>query len=91
MIWVTLYGTRLPSGHPQPSKGEAMSDHTYGISEIVGTSNTSVDDAISGAVTKASKTLRNLDWFEVSNIRGHIRDGAVGHYQVTLKIGFRID
>lgn len=68
-----------------------MSENTYGVSEIVGTSTTSVDDAIAGAVSKASKTLRNLNWFEVSNIRGHIEDGKVAHFQVTLKIGFRIE
>ncbi len=68
-----------------------MSSNTYGVSEIVGTSTTSVDDAITGAVAKASKTLRNLNWFEVSNIRGHIENGEVAHFQVTLKIGFRID
>ncbi|MDO5696632.1 MAG: dodecin family protein [Dermatophilus congolensis] len=68
-----------------------MSNNTYGISEIVGTSSTSLDDAIQGAVGKASKTLRNLDWFEVTSIRGHIAEGAVAHYQVTLKLGFRIE
>lgn len=68
-----------------------MSSNTYGVSEIVGTSATSVDDAITGAVAKASRTLRNLNWFEVSHIRGHIENGEVAHFQVTLKIGFRID
>ena len=68
-----------------------MSEHTYAVTELVGTSTSSVDDAIKGAVTKASKTLRNLDWFEVTNIRGHLEDGNVEHFQVTLKIGFRYD
>lgn len=68
-----------------------MAAHTYGISEIVGTSETSIDDAIQGAIARASKTMRNLDWFEVSNVRGHLADGAVAHYQVTIKLGFRIE
>ena len=69
----------------------AMSDHTYGVSEIVGTSAVSIDDAVRGAVERASKTLRNLDWFEVVGVRGHIADGQVAHYQVTIKLGFRIE
>ncbi len=68
-----------------------MPAHTYGISEVVGTSETSIDDAIAGAITRASTTVRNLDWFEVEHVRGHIVDGRVGHYQVTLKLGFRIE
>ena len=68
-----------------------MSEHTYAVTELVGTSTSSLDDAIKGAVSKASKTLRNLDWFEVTNIRGHLEDGNVEHFQVTLKIGFRYD
>ena len=68
-----------------------MSEHTYAVTELVGTSTSSIDDAIKGAVSKASKTLRNLDWFEVTNIRGHLEGGEVGHFQVTLKIGFRYD
>ena len=65
--------------------------HTYGISEVVGTSDTSIDDAIRSAVARASKTVRGLDWFEVTNVRGHLEDGAVGHFQVTLKLGFRME
>jgi flavin-binding protein dodecin len=65
--------------------------HTYGITEVVGTSTTSVDDAISTAVARASSTVRGLDWFEVTEIRGHLEDGAVAHYQVGLKIGFRLE
>ena len=68
-----------------------MSEHTYAVTELVGTSTSSLDDAIKGAVSKASKTLRNLDWFEVTNIRGHLEGGEVEHFQVTLKIGFRYD
>lgn len=68
-----------------------MSDSIYSISEIVGSSTESIDDAIRGAVARASKTLHNLDWFEVSDIRGRIEDNARCHFQVTLKVGFRLD
>ena len=68
-----------------------MSDHrTYKIIEIVGSSPTSIEDAIQSARAETSKTVRNLDWFEVLETRGHIVDGKVGHYQVALKVGFRI-
>lgn len=68
-----------------------MSDNVYKIIELTGSSSTSSDDAIQNAVTKASQTLNNLDWFEVLENRGHIDNGQVAHYQVTLKIGFRLD
>ena len=68
-----------------------MSDNVYSITEIVGTSSDSIDAAIRNGVSRASRTLRNLDWFEVTGVRGHIADGAVAHYQVTLKIGFRLE
>lgn len=65
--------------------------HTYKMLELVGSSTTSVDDAIRGAIARAAKTVRHLDWFEVLETRGHIVDGKVAHYQVKLKIGFRLD
>jgi dodecin len=68
-----------------------MSDHVYKSVEITGSSTEGVTEAINRAVGKASETLRNLDWFEVVNVRGHLEDGRVAHYQVTLKIGFRLD
>ncbi len=68
-----------------------MSDHIYKIIEIVGSSTKSSDDAIQLAIAKAGKSVRNLDWFEVVETRGHIVDGKVAHYQVKLKIGFRLD
>ncbi|HEY2279484.1 MAG TPA: dodecin [Streptosporangiaceae bacterium] len=68
-----------------------MADHIYRITELVGSSAVSVDDAIRGAVTRAAKTLHNLDWFEVTNIRGHIENNELSHFQVTLKVGFRVD
>lgn len=67
-----------------------MADHVYSVTEIVGSSNESIDDAIRAAVARASKTLHNLDWFEATNIRGRIEDGRC-QFQVTLKVGFRLD
>lgn len=68
-----------------------MSDHIYKVIEIVGTSTKSSDDAIQQAIAKAGATLHNLDWFEVVETRGHIVDAKVAHYQVKIKIGFRLD
>ena len=66
-------------------------DHTYKISEIVGSSAEGVDDAIRNGIGRASKTLRNLDWFEVTDIRGAMNGGSIAWYQVTMKVGFRLD
>lgn len=68
-----------------------MSDHVYRLSEIVGSSQTSVDDAIRTAVRKAAQTVHNIEWFQTQEIRGHVAEGDVQHFQVTLKIGFRVD
>jgi len=68
-----------------------MSDRTYKVTEIVGTSTESVQQAIRNGVQRAATTLRNLDWFEVTEIRGHIQDGDVAHFQVGMKLGFRMD
>jgi flavin-binding protein dodecin len=68
-----------------------VSDHVYRVIEVVGSSESSVDDAIRGAVSRVAATTRELDWFEVSQIRGHIEDGQVAHIQVGLKVGFRIE
>ena len=68
-----------------------MPDHTYRVTEVVGTSSESVQQAIRNGVTRASKTVRNLDWFEATEIRGHVVDGEVAHFQVTMKLGFRLD
>lgn len=68
-----------------------MSDHVYRVTEIVGSSTESVDAAIRNGVERASRTLRNLDWFEVSQVRGHLEDGQVKHYQVCIKVGFRLE
>ncbi|WP_433802464.1 dodecin [Actinomycetospora sp. CA-084318] len=67
-----------------------MADTTYSKTEIVGTSEKGVDDAIRGAISRASATLTDIDWFEVTEIRGHVEGGEVGHVQVTLKVGFAL-
>ena len=66
-------------------------DHTYRVTEVVGTSRESIDAAIRNGIARASETVRNLDWFEVTETRGWIDNGTVGHFQVTMKIGFRLD
>jgi dodecin len=71
-------------------KEKTMSDHVYKVVEIVGSSSKGTDEAIKNAVARASKTLKNLDWFEVVETRGHIAKGKLAHFQVTLKIGFRL-
>ena len=68
-----------------------MSEHSYRVIEVVGSSPTSSDEAIRNAVTDAAKTLRHIGWFQVVETRGHVQDGAVAHFQVTLKIGFTLD
>ncbi len=68
-----------------------MSDNVYKVIEIVGSSTDSIEDAVQKAVTRASATVRDLRWFEVKETRGHIENGRVAHYQVTLRIGFTLD
>ena len=68
-----------------------MSEHVYRVTEIVGTSTEGGDAAIRAGVERASTSLRGLDWFEVTEVRGHIADGRVAHYQVGLKVGFRLE
>lgn len=67
-----------------------MSQHVYKMLELVGSSTVNSDEAIRNAIAKAGETVRNMDWFEVIQTRGHIVDGKIGHWQVTLKVGFRI-
>ena len=66
-------------------------EHVYKLLEIVGSSSTSTDDAIRNAIDRAAKTVRHMDWFEVVETRGHIKDDKVAHFQVKLKIGFRLE
>lgn len=68
-----------------------MADATYKVSEIVGTSPDSMQQAVRNGIERASHTLRHLDWFEVTDIRGYIQDGTVAHFQVTMKVGFKLE
>lgn len=68
-----------------------MSNHVYKKVEIVGSSATSIEDAINRALEECNKSIKNLEWFEVQETRGHIENGKVGHYQVVLKVGFKIE
>src|ERR1019366_4825275 len=86
-----LRGCDCRSRCSQPNWRSAMSDHTYRVTEIVGSSPESLQQAIRNGVARAGQTLRNLEWFEVSEIRGQIADGAVAQFQVGLKVGFRLD
>jgi flavin-binding protein dodecin len=68
-----------------------MTSHTYKIIELVGSSTAGTDDAVKNAITKASLTLKHLEWFEIVETRGHIEGGKVAHFQVTIRVGFRIE
>ncbi|WP_326639138.1 dodecin family protein [Streptosporangium sp. NBC_01755] len=68
-----------------------MTDRTYRVTEIVGTSGESIEAAVRNGVRRASRTLRHLDWFEVTEIRGHIEEGEIGHFQIGMKVGFRLE
>ena len=68
-----------------------MSDHVYKSIELTGSSKTSIEDAVTQAVAKASKTVRNMHWFEVTETRGHIVDGKIAHWQVSLRVGFTLE
>ncbi len=68
-----------------------MSDHVYKLLELTGSSAESSDDAVRRAIGKAHETIRNIQWFEVTETRGHVVDGKVGHWQVTLKVGFTLE
>jgi flavin-binding protein dodecin len=79
------------SGLATGSRENVMPDHVYRIIEIAGSSEKSIEDAIQNAVGRASRTLRQVGWFEVVETRGHIQDGKVAHYQVALKVGFTLE
>ena len=68
-----------------------MASRTYRVTELVGTSDTGLEEAIRNGISRAGKTLRHIDWFEVTQIRGHVESGAVEHFQVGLKVGFRME
>jgi hypothetical protein len=80
----------LRMGEPDRTE-DAMDDHIYRVIEIVGTSTESIEDAIHSAIGRAHRTLRNLRWFEVVRTSGHVADGKVEHFQVTLKVGFTME
>ena len=68
-----------------------MSDHIYKKLELVGSSPTGIEDAVNNAIERAAKTVRNMRWFEVAEVRGHIQDNKIDHWQVTVKVGFTLD
>jgi len=68
-----------------------MTDHTYKLVEIVGSSADGSDDAIRNAIAKAGETIKHIDWFEVVETRGHVQDGKIAHFQVMIKVGFRVN
>lgn len=68
-----------------------MANHVYKLVDIVGTSTAGTDDAIRNAIETAAKSLRHIDWFEVTETRGHVENGKIAHFQVTLKVGFRLE
>jgi flavin-binding protein dodecin len=68
-----------------------MSEHVYKILELTGSSPTSIEDAVQNAIRKAGKTVRRMQWFQITDTRGHIEEGNVSHWQVTLKVGFTLD
>ncbi|KIH98917.1 dodecin family protein [Streptomonospora alba] len=68
-----------------------MSHNTYSVTEIVGSSPDGLEQAIRNGIERTASTVRHLDWFEVTEIRGHLEDGAIGHFQVGMKVGFRLD
>ncbi|MEQ8514336.1 MAG: dodecin family protein [Chromatocurvus sp.] len=68
-----------------------MSDHVYKVIEVVGSSSKSIEDGVENAIARASETVNNVEWFKVEETRGHVTGGKVGHYQVVLKVGFRLD
>jgi flavin-binding protein dodecin len=86
------FGRRAqPLSYLTRAEGKEMTDHVYRLIEVVGSSATSVEDAIQSAVTKASETIRHIRWFQVVETRGQVEDGMVAYYQVTMKIGFSVE
>ncbi len=68
-----------------------MSDHVYKKIELIGSSPTSIEEAVANAIARAGQTVRNMRWFEVTETRGHIEDGKIGHWQVTVSVGFTLE
>lgn len=84
------YRTNPRNGRFTRSEKSMSDHHTYKLIELVGSSPNSIEEAIQNAIAQASQSLKLLEWFEVVNTRGHLKDGKVGHFQVTLKVGFRL-
>jgi len=68
-----------------------MGDHIYKLLELTGSSTTSIEDAVQKAISKANETVRNIHWFQVTETRGHVADGKIGHWQVSIKVGFTLE
>jgi flavin-binding protein dodecin len=81
---LVVFGGKWPNNH-------VMSDHVYKKIELVGSSPTSIEDAVTNALARAGKTVRNMRWFEVKETRGYIEDGKLNHWQVTVNVGFTLD
>ena len=79
------------AGHYPEALNVFMSDHIYKKIELVGSSPNGIEDAVNNAISRAGKTIRNMGWFEVAEVRGHIVDNKVEHWQVTVKVGFTLD
>src|SRR5688500_14969164 len=88
---VRRYHRHPTSERRPPHPGGTMSNRTYRVTEIVGTSPDGIDQAVRNGIERASKTLRHLDWFEVTQVRGQVKDGQVEHFQVGIKVGFRLE
>jgi flavin-binding protein dodecin len=76
---------------PKTWRGSLMSDHVYKSIELTGSSPNSIEEAVSNAVARAAQTIRNMRWFQVTETRGHLEDGKIAHWQVTIKVGFTLD
>jgi flavin-binding protein dodecin len=79
------------AGSPRTCEGDRMSDHVYKSIELTGSSSQSIEDAVNTAIAKASETVRNIQWFNIVETRGHVREGRVAYWQVTIKIGFTLE
>jgi len=92
--WLAVAGEKVNNGTDLQQNGTrrpGMSNHVYKTVELVGSSPKGIDAAIENAISRAAKTIRNLDWFEVKEVRGHIADNKIAHYQVKLAVGFRLE
>lgn len=91
VVSLRRWPTRRVQGLQHPfEKGETMSDHVYQLVELVGSSSSSSDDAIRNAIAQAAASTKHIGWFEVVQTRGHVVEGKVAHFQVTLKVGYRM-